>query len=158
MRRRRALPRALAYAAATAGALTVAAPSVTADDGATVSVRISGLESSKGAVMSSIFKGSDGFPSSHAKAHKKAVVQISGGKATVTFKGLPPGDYAVAAFHDENGNKKLDKGMFGAPSEGWGVSNNPTARLRAPRWGEAKFTVPEGGTKNLNIKLRYPNW
>ncbi len=133
-----------------------AAPSwVEADDGGTVEVRVTNLSNAKGTVLCSVFASSDGFPSTHTKAVKKGEAKISGGQATLVFKGLPPGDYAVAAFHDENGNKKLDKSFIGAPTEGWGVSRNPPPKLRAPRWSEAKFDLPDGGTRKLNLKLNY---
>ncbi len=37
---------------------------------------------------------------------------------------LKKGEYALASFHDENGNKKLDGGLFGIPKEPFGFSRN----------------------------------
>ena len=45
---------------------------------------------------------------------------------------LEPGDYAVAIYHDENGNGQLDKRLFGIPKEPYGFSNNYRPRLSAP--------------------------
>lgn len=148
--------RRLVLIAAAAALAVLGTPSlVKADAGATLSVRVTGLSNGNGSVLCSLFRSADGFPGDHRKAYKKAEVTIKGGQATLEFKGLPPGDYAVAAFHDENGNDELDKGLLGAPTEGWGVSRNPGAKLRAPRWNEASFDVPQGATKKLNIKLNY---
>jgi uncharacterized protein (DUF2141 family) len=37
---------------------------------------------------------------------------------------VKPGSYAVAAYHDENNNDKLDKAFTGIPNEKYGFSNN----------------------------------
>jgi uncharacterized protein (DUF2141 family) len=37
-------------------------------------------------------------------------------KSAAVFSNLGPGWYAGVAFHDENGNGKLDKNVLGAPS------------------------------------------
>ena len=41
----------------------------------------------------------------------------------IIFAGLPPGDYAVAAFHDADGNGELGTNILGIPTEGYGFSN-----------------------------------
>ena len=63
-----------------------------------------------------------------------------------------PGDYAVAFYHDKNGNKKFDKNFLRIPSESFGISNNPKFGLRAPDYEEAAFNVPENGTQ-IDIRL-----
>jgi uncharacterized protein (DUF2141 family) len=71
---------------------------------------------------------------------------------TCRFEALAPGDYAVAVSHDLNGNKKADTNFVGIPTEAWGVSNNVRPGLRAPRFDEARFSVPaEGATIAVRI-------
>ena len=43
----------------------------------------------------------------------------------LVLRDLPPGRYAVNAFHDENGNGDLDTNFIGVPSEGYGFANDP---------------------------------
>ena len=38
----------------------------------------------------------------------------------VVFTGLSPGDYAVAAFHDADGDGELDQNILRIPTEGYG--------------------------------------
>ena len=57
-------------------------------------------------------------------------------------------------IHDENMNGKLDTNRFGVPSEGYGFSNRARALLTAPSFSAASFRH-DGGTLNLNIRLRY---
>ena len=56
---------------------------------------------------------------------------------------LPPGRYAVNAFHDENGNGELDTNLVGVPSEGYGFANDPTIRFGPPDFEAAAVTVGE---------------
>lgn len=73
---------------------------------------------------------------------------------SVTFADLAPGAYAVSLFHDENKNNKLDTGPFGIPREGYGFSRDPRPRFRAPRFDEAKFDLPAGGTA-ITVRVKY---
>jgi len=52
-----------------------------------------------------------------------------------------PGKYAVALFHDENANKRLDQGFLGIPTEGYGFSNNPGIWFGPPDLADALFSV-----------------
>lgn len=76
------------------------------------------------------------------------------GRVEVVVRGVPPGRYAAQITHDENGNKKVDRGLFGIPREGIGFSNNVRVHLRAPRFAEAAFTVT-GGPQTISLSLQY---
>jgi uncharacterized protein (DUF2141 family) len=65
-----------------------------------------------------------------------------------------PGLYAVAVYHDENDNRRFDRGWTGLPSEGYGVSNNPRPVLRAPTHDESVIEVG-AGSRVVHIELRY---
>ena len=66
------------------------------------------------------------------------------GVHTVTINDLPPGRYAVMAYVDRNGNGKLDRGMFGRPTEPYGFSNGGGA-FGAPDFSDAAFEVAGDG-------------
>ncbi|MCC6914487.1 MAG: DUF2141 domain-containing protein [Rhodospirillaceae bacterium] len=51
------------------------------------------------------------------------------------------GIYALAVYHDRNGNTKLDKTWIGLPSEPFGLSNNPPRRLAMPKHKDSAFEV-----------------
>lgn len=51
------------------------------------------------------------------------------------------GIYALAIYHDRNGNTKLDKTWIGLPSEPFGLSNNPPKRLAMPKHKDSAFEV-----------------
>lgn len=59
---------------------------------------------------------------------------------TVDFD-LVPGTYAIAIYQDEDGNGKLNKGLFGAPTEPYAFSNQARATFSAPKFKKASFEV-----------------
>ena len=73
----------------------------------------------------------------------------SGGSATATITGVTPGEYAVAAFQDVNGNGELDM-EDGVPSEPWALSNGAGTR-GAPMFDDAKMNF--GGGDRAAITL-----
>jgi uncharacterized protein (DUF2141 family) len=72
---------------------------------------------------------------------------------TVVLKDLPAGEYAFAVFHDANSNAKLDKNMFGMPTEPYGFSNNALGNMGPPSFEQARFTLPAAGA-TVRVSLR----
>jgi uncharacterized protein (DUF2141 family) len=119
-----------------------------------VTVTVSGLRNDRGDVLLSLFRSKDGFPEDASKAFRTFQVSSSTKGVKAAWPKIPYGTYAVAALHDENRNRKLDKGWFGIPKEGTGASNNPNPKRRAPRFDEAKVTVDREKVR-LRIVIRY---
>jgi uncharacterized protein (DUF2141 family) len=108
-------------------------------------VTIDGLHSSKGDVFVALFSRPEQFPDGdYSDQHQKVKASLE--PITVTFE-APAGRYAVGAYHDENGNGKLDTNFIGYPVEGYALSNGIRAILSRPRFADAAFTVGEGDTK-----------
>ena len=78
------------------------------------------------------------------------------GQVEISIENVPPGTYAAQAFHDENGNGKLDRSMLGLPKEAMGFSNNAPMRMGPPRFDAAAFIVAPQGT-SIGFALRYFN-
>lgn len=123
-------------------------------DGATLTVQIVGLHSDKGQVPCELFLGPKGYPTDPKLAVQKVVSPIVGGQATCAFPGLAPGSYAVAVFHDENANNKLDTNFIGIPREGVGASNDAKGSMGPPPFEKAKFDVGAVDVK-LTIHVKY---
>jgi uncharacterized protein (DUF2141 family) len=83
---------------------------------------------------------------------KAASVPARKGAVRYEFGDVPDGVYAVAVFHDANGNGKLDKAL-GIPKEGFAFSQNPPLRPRAPTFKESRFVLK--GQAALHLRLRY---
>ena len=101
-----------------------------------IAVRLSGFESDAGMAVCSLFK-KDGWLQAGKGQPRK--VAIHGHSATCEFANVPYGTYAVAAFHDEDGDGEVDK-RLGIPVEDYCFSNRATPkRLRPPSFDDAKF-------------------
>jgi uncharacterized protein (DUF2141 family) len=115
-------------------------------------VKITGLHSDKGHVRVLLFTSAQGWPADDAKALRREVISSSGGVATLTFHDLPAGSFAVVAFHDEDDDGKLAKNLFGAPTEGWGASNDARALL-GPPWEASRFELR--ADRSISFSIRY---
>ena len=74
------------------------------------------------------------------------------GLTQLDINGLDPGIYGVAVFQDLNGNEKLDKNLFGAPTEPFGFSNNPVIGFKAPEFAEFQFEFA-GKPREIRVTL-----
>ena len=79
---------------------------------------------------------------------------IRDGESVCVFRNVPPGRYGVAAYHDENGNRKLDTNFMRVPKEGICASNDARGVFGPPRFKRASFDY-EGGVLELEARLRY---
>lgn len=66
-----------------------------------------------------------------------------------------PGTYAVAIYHDENGNEKFDRNFLGLPAEAYGFSNNPSTLFGLPAFHTVRLAVTQSG-QTVRIHLHYP--
>ena len=127
------------------------ADAVTVGSGAPITIQIHNVRNSHGRVHVDICPRArflaDGCP-------WHASVPAQTGSATVTVPGVPPGDYAVQAFHDENSNDRIDRGMFGIPREGVGFSRDARILLGPPTWHDAEFTHG-AAAQTIGFSLRY---
>jgi uncharacterized protein (DUF2141 family) len=120
---------------------------------ARIIVTIDGLHSAIGNVFVGLYASPNKFlHGNECDAFKK--VRAINGPITVAFDNLPPGTYAVGAYHDENGNDHLDTNLVGLPIEGYALSNGVRAVLAPPRFTDAAFTVG-GGDKPITLHIRY---
>jgi len=126
----------------------------TSTNGGTLAVMISNFKNDKGSAVVALYNNSDGFPKSAKKAFKILTVRIVNKQAMAEFDSLPPGEYGVSVYHDENNNKKLDTNFFGIPKEGVGNSNNAKGHFGPPKYSDAKFNF-NGDKQTVTIKMVY---
>jgi uncharacterized protein (DUF2141 family) len=109
--------------------------------GATLVVRAEGVAAAEGEIRVAVCNRSfdeAGCPLGGSRAPGGAVEEL-------VFDGLEPGRYAVAAYHDVNGNGRLDTIPPGLPTEPYGFSND-VGRLRPPDFDAALVEVGAGRT------------
>jgi len=130
--------------------LGAAAPA--AETGGPLEIEMTGLRSAKGVVRLCLVRDPADFPDCRdGKGALKRTLPASNPR--IRFEGLAPGDYAITAIHDANGNAKLDT-MLGIPREGFGFSRNPAIRFGPPRYKDARFTLG-ADAQMQQVRIRY---
>lgn len=124
---------------------------------ADLTITVENLRNDKGQILLCVFAvdGSDVklFPDcKKGKPVRMGNSAIAGGKAVFSYNGLKEGAYAVALIHDENSNGDLETNIVGIPTEGLGISNNPTLYGK-PNFSEGKFDLT--GKKEIKITAKY---
>ncbi|MBD2365008.1 DUF2141 domain-containing protein [Anabaena minutissima FACHB-250] len=128
--------------------------SVKANFNGKLTVEIDGLKNQKGLVCVSVFASSQGFPNDRQRVVSNQCSKISETPLTITFDNLQAGSYAVAAIHDQNSDRTLNRNLIGMPTEGFGFSRNPEIRTSPPKFGDAAFFLA-GPNTSIQIRLKY---
>lgn len=84
---------------------------------------------------------------------RRARVAAEDAPQTVCLNVSGAGTYAVAAYHDLDGNRKLARKWNFLPKEPFALSNDPKLKLRKPRHKEAAFTAGDLGA-DITLRLR----
>jgi uncharacterized protein (DUF2141 family) len=120
----------------------------------TLTVEVDGIKNKKGLLCLRLFSKSQNFPGGAGAASTKDCMAITDQTIKIPFRNLTPGSYAVAVFHDENGDRTLNRNGAGMPTEGFGFSNNPIIRQKAPSFGQAIVLVA-GPNTGIKIQMKY---
>jgi len=121
------------------------------DSTSNLTVTVTNIQNGKGKISFGLFRQVDMFPVK-GKQFKGVFIDTKKPSTKYTFEHLANGCYAVAIFHDENGNGCLDKNMFGAPTEAYGFSRNARGTFSAPSFEEAKIELKENKSIEIWIK------
>ena len=104
-----------------------------------------------GVVMAALFDSEGAWDGGGAPV-RAAMINVAGGDRVARFEGLPPGDYALRAFHDVNGDGQMNANPFGMPTEPFAFSNNAVGNMGPASWDRARFAV--SGETRQTITLR----
>ena len=119
---------------------------------AKLTIVVNQLPNQKGEVCMRIYAKEQGFPQSSKGVVQSGCTKITGRSATKEFYGLKQGTYAVALFHDENSDGRLNTNFLGIPREGFGISNNPPVRASAPKFTNSSFTLRKDTIIKIGMK------
>ncbi|WP_164714038.1 DUF2141 domain-containing protein [Chitinophaga rhizosphaerae] len=120
---------------------------------ATYKIKLTNLENKKGDVYIGWYTNPSDFMKPK-KATIAKIVPVNGvGQVIVSFNRVPAGKYAISAFLDENGDKDLNLGFFGKPTEKYGFSNEIRPTMRPAFFSEAAFDV-NGKDGEMTIELK----
>ena len=116
----------------------------------TLSVQVEGVRSDAGYIMLAVYDQADSFLK-NGKAIMGVRAKAVSGITEVHIDDLPEGEYALAIYHDENGNEELDTNWLGIPKEPLGFSNSKMKTFGPPKFKECAFFFKED--KQIQVKL-----
>ena len=116
-------------------------------------IRIRGLRDTNGTIHLCLSRSADHFPDCTGDPGALSRTVPAAQAGSIVLRDVPPGTYAIAAIHDENGNGRLDR-MLAIPREGFGFSRNPRIRMGPPRYDEVRFDVAGGRVQQV-IVMKY---
>ncbi len=125
--------------------------------GAQIEVSVSEIRSDSGNIMVALH--SEDYPGpfpDERGAVSKQMAKAAPGTARFVFGDLRPGKFAVAVYHDENGNGELDTGFLGIPKEGYGFTRNAKATFGPPSFSAAEIELASEEERfDAPIKMKY---
>ena len=120
-----------------------------------ITVDMSGFHSDKGHALVALFRSPKCFPDRPRHAVRRVSVVIRGGKARAVLRQLPPGTYAIAVLHDEDGNREMKTGFLGRPKEGYGASRDARGKMGPPKFDDARLALRPGQSLVAKISMVY---
>lgn len=116
---------------------------------ADLSFEVTGQQLAGGKLRAALFADSASFLGTPLKVAEVAASDV----AMVVFRDLPAGSYAVTVYQDNNGNNKLDRGLFNIPTEPYGFSRDARGDGGPPKFRDAQVELREPSAK-FTVKLR----
>lgn len=111
----------------------------------TLDVSIEKTNSLEGKIYIGIFTESNFL--THPSRSSETELKVN--TAFARIENLDYGIYAISAYQDVNGNKRLDRDEYGRPTEPWTMSGASSSMM--PIWIESKFDFK---SKTQSIKLK----
>ena len=115
-------------------------PYLSDGNAASLTVEVIGLEKNLGNVHIAIYNQPSRFPNKNGML-RQTILPVKNLMVRVTFEDLKEGQYAVATYHDKNGDKKFNQGFLGFPLEKYGFSMGAKAFFSAPDFSDAAFDL-----------------
>ena len=114
-----------------------------------LSLNINGVASEKGNICFALYTNEHSFLK-FDKVFKAGSEKAVKGKTAFDITDLPEGEYAIAIFHDSNGNENLDTNMLGIPKEQVAFSKGKMKMFGPPKFNECVFTL----NSNMEMDIR----
>jgi len=106
----------------------------------TITVRLTGFENDEKEVKVCVCRSEEEY-TGKVKAYRTASASILHKKAVCIFDEMPYGNYSIKAFHDHNGNNRLDTNFMGKPTERYGFSNHADGCFGPPPFSQTVITL-----------------
>lgn len=124
-----------------AGLLLLAATAPLAQ-AADLTIRIDNVRTGSGQLMVALYDNAATFLKQPVRSQG---VPAGAGSTTVVFHDLAPGRYGITAYHDANGNGRMDSNMMGIPVEPFAFGRNAQGHMGPPSFDDVALAVPVAG-------------
>lgn len=118
---------------------------------ATLQVTVHGVRDDRGQIRIGVCRKAE-FLSEVCALH--TVVAAHAGDVSALIPGIPPGQYGVAVYQDEDGSGRLKRNFIGMPREDLGFSRDPTLRFGPPSFSASAIAVGAGDIR-IALTLRH---
>ena len=118
--------------------LRISAGSLADKNSGSLILSVDNIQQRQGTLWGGIYDGEGSFLVKE-KALVIAFPVERTGRMLVPVPGLRYGTYAIALFHDLNGNDLLDQNFIGIPTEPFAFSKGLSTRWRLPKFREVAF-------------------
>jgi uncharacterized protein (DUF2141 family) len=119
-----------------------------------VEITMTGFESEEGQALVALFLTESGWPDPDQLTFATVGVPIRDGQAFAVVEDVPAGPFAVSVFHDTDGDRELDSGALGIPSEAYGFSADARSPFGPPKFEEARLELAAGETTRITIRVK----
>lgn len=117
-----------------------------------LTIQVENIKIPKGQILLALYDSQENYDAEKSPKHYIKKVPVSTHSTAIIFEDLPPGYYAIKAFHDANNNAKIDTNLIGFPKEQYGFSNNVMGRLGPPTFEQSRFRVQENTIHLLRLR------
>lgn len=120
-------------------------------DTGTLIIEVQGIEAARGFIWIGLYDSE-----AHYMVKEKAIVKgydvTHTGTMLLEVDELPAGRWAIAIFHDIDGDGELDTNYLGIPSEPYAFSRKPPSKWRMPRYDEVAIPF-QPPLQRLSVRL-----
>lgn len=117
-------------------------------------ITFSGIRSDVGQIAMGLYDDADQWTDHPKYEFAWTKEDLKNGKLTVVIDSLPRTTYACAVLDDEDMDKAMDY-TLGLPTEGWGMSTNPSfLKLKKPGFDEVSFDLDAAAVR-FEIDIHY---
>jgi len=117
----------------------------------TISVSVSSTCVKAGEVRLAVYANAEDFAAKREVT--SAVRSYKDGTVELNLSLPEAGTYVLAAFHDLNGNGKLDRNMLGIPTEPYGFTKEPSSKWEAPTFADVAGRF-DGDEDRAELRLK----
>ncbi len=120
------------------------------EDNPILEIQIDNIKEDKGKIEIGVFNTGERFLEAD-QAYKNYSIEVKNKKAVVVIDDLPPGNYAISLYHDENDDDKCNRNFVGIPKEPYAFSNNVKPRFSPPSYSDCVFRLEKDTQMNISL-------